>query len=279
MGLGPGSVVEIVHRGARVCVGIPDRLLQAYRQAPVKHAEATGWRTHGKNGSAWLFATPRRSLFLCRQTRAASVPQQVFGTPWRPGGLVVDRDGGSNKVPCAIQSCDSPRLREVQDLDKEFPDAAEVTAFVSTVAPPLALALGLRAHPSSDAECSRQAVARKAQSMASMDTPSHHLGIRRIQAIFRANADRLYHGADDRRSPAENNVAERDLRPTVIARNVSFGSQSDAGAHTRGLLMSVLHTLKKRGGDVVAHRKGVLDRLADEIHQDPWPLLFPEGPT
>jgi hypothetical protein len=74
-------------------------------------------------------------------------------------------------------------------------------------------------------------------------------------------------------------LAERDLRPTVIARKVSFGSQSDAGAHTRGLLMSVLHTLKKRGRDVVAHLKGGLDRLADDIHQDPWPLLFPEGPT
>jgi len=74
-------------------------------------------------------------------------------------------------------------------------------------------------------------------------------------------------------------LAERDLRPTVIARKVSFGSQSDAGAHTRGILMSVLHTLKKRGGDVVAHLKGVLDLLADDIHQDPWPLLFPEGPT
>jgi hypothetical protein len=112
-----------------------------------------------------------------------------------------------------------------------------------------------------------------------MDAPSRHLGIRRIQEIFRANADRLYPWADDRRVPAENNLAERDLRPTVIARKVSFGSQSDAGAHTRGILMSVLHTLKKRGDDVVAHLKAVLDRLADDIQQDPWPLLFPEGPT
>jgi hypothetical protein len=277
--LGPGSMVEIFHRVARLFVGIPDRLIQEYRQAPVKHADETGWRTNGKNGYAWLFATPRLSLFLFRPTRAASVPQQVFGKPWLPGCLVVDRDGGYHKVPCAIQYCYSHLLREVQDLEKEFPDAAEVTAFVSPVAPPLALAMGLRAQPISDAEFSRQAVALKAQMMASMDAPSRHLGIRRIQEIFRANADRLYPWADDRRVPAENNLAERDLRPTVIARKVSFGSQSDAGAHTRGILMSVLHTLQKRGDDVVAHLKGVLDRLADDLHQDPWPLLFPKGPT
>jgi transposase len=139
--------------------------------------------------------------------------------------------------------------------------------------------MGLRAQPISDPEFARQAVALKAQLIASMDAPSHHLGIRRIQELVRANADRLYHWADDRRVPAENNLAERDLRPTVIARNVSLGSQSDAGAHTHGILMSVLHTRKKRGYGVVAHLKGVLDQLADDLHQDPWPPLFPEAPT
>jgi len=32
------------------------------------------------------------------------------------------------------------------------------------------------------------------------------------------NAHRLYHWAQNRQIPAENNLAERDLRPTVIAR-------------------------------------------------------------
>jgi transposase len=278
-GLGPGSLVEIFHRLARRCAGIPDQLMAEYRRAPVKHADETSWRTNGHNGYAWLFATPRLSLFLFRQTRGASVPQRVFGKTWLPGCLVVDRYGGYNKVPCAIQYCYSHLLREVQDLEKEFPDVAEVTAFVSTVAPQLALAMGLRAQPISDAEFSRQAAALKVQLMASMEAPAHHLAIHRIQEIFRAHADRLYHWADDRRVPAENNLAERDLRPTVIARKVSFGSQSDAGAHTRGVLMSVLHTLKKRQVDVVAHLKSVLDQLALDIHQDPFPLLFPEAPT
>jgi hypothetical protein len=45
------------------------------------------------------------------------------------------------------------------------------------------------------------------------------------------------------------------------------------------MLMSVLHTLKKRPVEVVARLKAVLDQLALEIHQDPFPLLFPEAPT
>ncbi len=206
------------------------------------------------------------------------MPQQVFGKPWLPGCLVVDRYGGYHKVPCAIQYGYSHLLREVQDLDKEFPDVAEVTAFVSTVAPQLALAMGLRAQPSSDVEFTRQAAALKAPLMTTMEEPAQHLGIRRIQELFRANSDRLYHWAEDRRIPADNNLAERDLRPTVIARKVSFGAQSDAGAQTRGVLMSVLHTLKKRQVDVVAQLQAVRDQLALDIPQDPFPRLFPEPP-
>jgi hypothetical protein len=58
--------------------------------------------------------------------------------------------------------------------------------------------------------------------------------------------DRLYPWTDDRRVPPKHTLAERDLRPPGIARKVSCGSPSAAGAHPRGVLMSVLHTLQKR---------------------------------
>jgi len=166
-------------------------------------------------------------------------------------------------------------LREVQGLEKEFPESGEIKAFVSTLAPLLALAMGLRSQPISDVRFRSEAIKVKDQILAAVDSPASHLGIRHIQDIFRQNAHRLYHWADNRAVPAENNLAARDLRPTVIARKTSFGSQSDAGAHTRGVLMTVLYSLKKQGVDVAAHLKNGLDQLAGDIHQDPFPLLFP----
>jgi transposase len=139
--------------------------------------------------------------------------------------------------------------------------------------------MGLRTQPISELEFSRQTIALKAQIIATMEQPSDHLGIRRLQEICRAHTDRLYHWADDRRVPAENNLAERDLRPTVIDRNVSFVSQSDAGAPMRGMLMSVLHTLKKHEIKVVAHLKAVVDQLALDIYQDPFSPILPNSST
>jgi AraC-like DNA-binding protein len=76
-----------------------------------------------------------------------------------------------------------------------------------------------------------------------------HEGICQIQRIFIEKKSRLFHWVTDRRIPAENNFAERELRPSVIARKVSFGSQSARGTETRGNLMSLLHTVRKRVKD------------------------------
>ena len=83
------------------------------------------------------------------------------------------------------------------------------------------------------------------------------LGPRRLAGVL--VVDR-YHGYN-RAIPADNNRAERELRPLVIARKISFGSQSEAGARTREVLMSVLHTLRKHTDDVTAAFQRVLDRF------------------
>ena len=49
--------------------------------------------------------------------------------------------------------------------------------------------------------------------------------------------------------PADNNHAEREIRPAVLMRKVSQGNRSTRGARTRAVLMTIYRTLKKRGLD------------------------------
>jgi transposase len=144
IGLEPGPLVSIFHRLASLLAPVPQSLVEDYRRAPVKHADETGWRTNGKNGYVWLFATDRISLFQFQKTRSARVAQAVLGENELPGVLVVDRYAGYNQAPCAIQYCYAHLLRDVQGLEKEFPKCDEVKAFVGTLAPLLSLAMGLR---------------------------------------------------------------------------------------------------------------------------------------
>lgn len=274
--VGYGSLVDALHRMGEIFSAVPQELVRIYREAPVKHADETGWRNDGKNGYAWLFANKRVSIYRFSNSRAAAIPKEIFGQDKLPGVLVVDRYNAYNKMPCAIQYCYAHLLREVQDLEKELPDNPEIKSFASCLAPLLSEAMGLRTYSIGKQEFKRRAARIKRKILQAVNKEAKHPGIQRIQDIFRDNAGRLYHWTKNRDIPADNNLAERELRPLVISRKLSFGSQSDAGAKTREILTTVLHTLKKHNPDPVSSFTNVLDCLALDPALNPYSLLFPE---
>lgn len=274
-GVNVGSLIKAMHQLGRILKDVPDKLIEEYRQAPVKHADETGWRNDGQNGYGWLFGTKDVAIFRFRQSRSGKVAQEVFGTEQLPGVLVVDRYNGYNKAPCNIQYCYAHLLRAVQDLEKEFPDNEEIKTFIQTAAPLLAEAMNLRSLPINDDEFYRRAAKTKEDIIKIMNSEANHPGIQHIQNIFRENSHRLYHWANNRDIPSDNNFAERELRPLVMARKVSFGSHSDAGAKTRETLMTVLKTLKLRTeNDVRTAFANFLDQYAKNSGIDVYKCLF-----
>ena len=273
-GIGYSSLVDSMHQLARILKDVPKSLIEYYRNAAVKHADETGWRTDGQNGYSWLFCTPDISIYRFRSSRSASVAKEIFGDKPLPGVLVVDRYNGYNKMPSKIQYCYAHLLRTVKDLEKDFPENAEIKSFVEALAPQLANAMSLRTLDITDKQFKKQAAKIKDAIIEIANRQAKHPAIWKIQDIFREKADRLYHWADDRTVPADNNLAERELRPLVIARKISFGSQSVAGAATRETLMTVLHTLRKRTPDVTAAFKSALDKLAEQANLDLAKVLF-----
>lgn len=273
-GIGYSSLIDAMHQLSKRLKDVPKALIEAYRQADVKHADETGWRTDGSNGYAWLFCTPQISIFRVRRTRSGSVAKEVFGEKSSRGVLVVDRYNGYNKLPVRIQYCYAHLLRTIKDLEKDFPENTEIKCFVQALTPQLTSAIGLRTLNITERQFKRQAAKIKNEIIGIVNRQARHPAIQKVQDIFRENADRLYHWAEDSNVPADNNLAERELRPLVIARKISFGSQSNAGAKTREILMTVLHTLKKRRPDVTSAFKSALDKLAEKGDIDPYEALF-----
>jgi hypothetical protein len=262
--VGYGTLMGALHQLARLLEPACERLVQDYRQAPVRHADETGWRTDGHNGYAWLFCTETISVFRFRQSRSGQVALQVFGAKRLRGVLVVDRYHGYNRAPCALQYCYAHLLRNVQDLEKEFPEHTEIQEFVNNFAPLLARAMQLRSLKLSREQFLVQAGQTQQEILALVQAPAQHPGIQKIQNIFRDQKNRLFHWAKSPKVPADNNRAERELRPLVIARKISFGSQSEAGARTRETLMTVLHTLRKRTANVTTAFEQALNGLSDQ---------------
>jgi transposase len=272
-GISLGTLIDIFHRLGRYFGPLMESMKSAYRQDAVKHADETSWRNDGQNGYAWLFSTAVVSIFLFKNTRSSSVPKGILGEEHLPGVLVVDRYSGYNKAPLSIQYCYAHLMRDVEELAKGCPDNEEVVRFTGTLIPLLASAMHLASQDISDKEYYRTAKRLQKKIIAVSRSPAHHLGIRAVQDIFTDHEDRLFHWVVDRRVPADNNRAERELRPTVIARKVSFGSSSDAGAETRSVLMSVLHTLNKRRGE--QSLESIFKEILDEIAKNPEVNLVP----
>lgn len=274
LGIGYGTMLAAMHGLARRFRPAVDKLIKEYRASFVKHADETGWRTDGRGGYAWLFCTPILSIFRFRTSRSAKVAREVLGSKRLPGTLVVDRYNAYNKAPCHMQYCYAHLFRDVEALEKEFPDNLEVSSFVQDLAPKLAAAMSLRTYPLSKRQFKQQAAIIANCIKEISRKPASHPGIQHIQDIFREKSNRMYRWAIDPRIPAENNRAERELRPLVIARKVSFGSQSDEGALTRETLMTILLTLSKRTKDPVQALKAVLDALVENPRADVYRLLF-----
>jgi len=278
LGLPRCSLIDTFHGVAAMFESTLPKLMAEYRVAFVKHADETVWRSQGQSGYAWLFYCENVCLFLFRQTRSGQIPAEVFGKIRLPGILVVDRYNGYSRVPCKVQFCYEHLKRNLQDLVKKYPDSLEMKRFADYVVPLLKQAIKLRGRPISDVQFYQKAATLKLKIIAAMEADANDEAVRTYQEIFRTNKEKMYHWADDRRVPAHNNTAERELRPMVIARKVSFGSQGDKGRKTREILASILNTLVLCGSDPAAALKRALDALAVNPELDPYQLLFGEAP-
>jgi transposase len=278
LGLPRCALIDTFHEVAKLLAPVLPKLMEEYRLAAVKHADETPWRCQGQSGYAWVFYCEGVTLFLFRHTRSGQVPLEVFGKKRLPGVLVVDRYAAYSRVPCKVQYCYEHLKRNLEDLVKKYPDSQELKNFADHVILFLRKAMQLRTRPISDDVFYKEAAKVKARIVAAMEADAQDEAIRTYQDIFRDNPEKMYHWADDRRVPAHNNTAERELRPTVIARKVSFGSQSEKGRHTREILASVLNTLAQRGLDPAARLKHALDRLAIDPALNRHELLFAEAP-
>jgi glutamate synthase domain-containing protein 2 len=251
-----------------------EKLKTKYRAAPIRHADETGWRTDGGNGWSWYFGSKEVSLHLFRETRSASVVREVFGTERLKGVLVVDRYAGYNRVGCEIQYCYAHLLREMKDLEQEFETNEEVRNYTRQMKLHLTDAMQLRKRGLSEAEYLQQATAVKLKILELSDRQTKHPAVRKWQDFYVEKAARLYQWTTSPQIPAENNYAEREIRKVVIARKMSYGSQSQEGAKTRETWTSILQTLKKREANPRDKLVSALNKLSSDKDLDITEELF-----
>ena len=264
-GINEGTFFNMAHRNAALLEPAFKRILLELRSCLMLHADETGWRNDGSKAYAWIFANNDFIAFLFRDTRGSVVPLEVFGKNALNVNLITDRYKGYNPLSVNRQYCYVHLLRDLESMEADFPDEPEVIAFSATLKEHIKRAIDLHKQKLELSEYLTEAVKLKDTIMEICNHEANHPAVQHFQNIFRENPDKVFQWVKSPDIPADNNFAERGLRPTVIARKISFGSQSDADMRTREIIMTFLYTAKTRGLDP----KIILEKALNILTRDP----------
>lgn len=268
-----GVLFNGMHRLAEIFQPATDGLLRLLRDAAIKQADETSWRTDGDNGYAWVFIAGQITIFVCEQTRSSSVPSAVLADCI--GKLMTDRYAAYNCFNGKRGYCLEHLKRDTLKIVVDNPNSKECLAFTTELVPWLSMAMSLRAACAGDnvTYLLRAAFIRRKIEVI-VEASARHPSVQRIQNIFRENTERLWLWTTDPRMPADNNAAERAIRPLAIARKVSHGSISAKGRKTRGVMMSVLHRLNACCTDPAAQLVKALNHYAQDRNANMFDRVF-----
>jgi hypothetical protein len=252
-----------------------DGLAQEARGSAVLNADETGWRVNGKTRWLWCFTTPALTYYVIDPTRSSKVPVAFLADCFN-GTLVSDFFGACNAIGAERQICLVHLLRELEKVDKTSP-SKEWTAFRKILKRILKDAIRLSRR--SDREASDYAskvacIHKRMDKLIACDTWTKP-DCKRLRKRLIKFRDSLFTFLDDPSVPFDNNRAEREIRPAVIARKNSFHNTSEKGANTQAILMSIYRTLRLRGLDPI---KSITDALGAYIATGKLPSLPPAKP-
>ena len=227
------------------------QLQERIRGSPVVCADETGWREDGDAGYVWFFGTPTLRYYHYDHSRAGAVVREVLGEDYA-GTLVSDFYAAYNRHAGPHQRCWVHLLRDIHDLRAAHPGDAAVAAWADAVhqlylaaKQVAASAADWPARVAARAELERRLSAVCAPGWAP-DSPLPQATLcRRIDWFL----DELFEFVLDPTIPPDNNLAERSLRPLVIARKVSGGTRSADGSAVRMGLASLFGTWLAQGRD------------------------------
>jgi transposase len=250
-----GEIVEVLHRLVAHAQPVLDDLKTTIRASPAVQADETGWREDGLNGYIWSVCTPTVRYYEYHHTRAGEVVKRLIGEDFQ-GVLGSDFYAGYNIHQGLHQRCWVHFLRDVHDLKQRFPQHGTLLTWAKNVKAVYDEAVAWAAQgPDPSLSPRKRQHVRVAQQHAfesqlwtlcqpfvQQEVP-HQTLCKRVESFL----PELFVFVAVPGVPAHNNLAERSVRPLVIARKISGGSRSPQGSQTRMGLASLFGTWMAQG--------------------------------
>jgi transposase len=273
--MGLGTVATLEHATVQA-VAEPVAAARAYVQAqPAAHLDETGWREGPQRAWLWTMVTTWVTVFVVRRSRSGKVAQALMGERFW-GWLVTDRWSAYSWYPTwRRQLCWAHLLRDIEAMIERGGRSQEIGEALRAQARQMfhwwhRVRDGTLAHATFARYMwpVRRDMERLLEAGQRCGVPKTEGTCRELLKLRQALWTFVRHEGVD----PTNNTAERAIRPGVLWRKGSFGTQNPEGSRFVEVMMTTVVTLKQQ------HRN-VLDYLTMACEAtwrgDPAPSLLP----
>lgn len=273
------SLGTVSHTEERVSAALahPVEDAQSYvREQAVVHADETGHKVAGKKAWMWVAVTNWVSVFLIRLGRGRREAEELLGKAFR-GILVSDRWSAYNFVDTVRrQLCWAHLLRDFKKISERGGRSEQIANEILRYVWRMFhlwhfVCEGSRNHDWFQGEMGevRRGVEDLLEQGAACGYPKTERTCRRILKMKAA----LWTFVDHEGIEPTNNLAERTVRPYVLWRKNSFGTQSVRGNRFVERMMTISATCKQQGRNVLDY---VTAAIEAHLRGDDAPTLLPD---
>lgn len=255
-----GTLVDMMHRARRWLGPWYDRILEEIRESNVKYADETQWRICGINNWLWGFFTEKGAYYTVEESRGKQVAKNHLKGSKKNDVLVRDDYPGYKNLKFNHQSCWAHLLRKSKEAANEPKATREVKILhkkLKNMHRALSDTLKMPFN-TKGRETYYDLYDIKIKEI--IDTKYKHKDTKSIQTRIANQNTNLITALKYKDVPLTNNLAERGIRPFVIARKMSGGSRSVWGAKTQAVNMSILQTVKMKELPLIPTLKNYLVR-------------------
>jgi hypothetical protein len=245
--LSGGEITACLDEQAIALTPERNRLLQKIRGAPGSHYDETSWNTRGGQGNyAWIKRATEGTdtVFLMGRSRGKGNAKELQGDSDNQVGISDDYGAYTNMFK-NHQLCMAHPNRKLRDLtESKTLSATALTACTRSYEAFKMLYAELEKTLATEYTKEvwlqkREEYIKRIKEVA-LITSKDPQKLKAIKKGLQKNAEKYFTCLTQPGIPADNNKAERGLRHIVLKRKISYGSKSQSGADTIGILCSTL---------------------------------------
>jgi len=254
-----GSVPKLEQRTSGAIAQAVEAARSYVQAQAAVHQDETGWKEGKEKAWLWVAATPLVTVFMIDLTRSGDVTKRMLGLDFK-GILNTDRWSAYNWLRNRQrQLCWSHLQRDFQAFVDRGGESQVLGEALLVHAHQMftwwhAFKKGTLSRAQFQEQMSPMRI--EAGELLRKGTTCSHPSTAGTCRDILKREEALWTFVDVSGIEPTNNLAERQIRPGVLWRNGSFGTQSAAGSRFVERIMTVVSTLKQQG-------RNVLDYLVD----------------